>query len=204
MLVFWDAKLVFLATPKTGSTAVEVALESLAEVSIQRPPVLKHTPIYRYRRFIEPFLMKSTTDPFTVVALMREPVSWLSSWYRYRQREDVMAPQNSTQGMSFDDFVRGYMQKPKAAFAQVGSQSRFLLGGDLGPVDRIFCYEQMGSFVTFLENRLGCEVNLPRVNVSPALETPLSAAVEADLRRHAAADFTLYETVRAAAAAGAD
>lgn len=201
MLVFWDAKLVFLATPKTGSTAVEVALESLAEVAIQRPPVLKHTPIYRYRRFIEPFLMKSAPEPFTVVALMREPISWLSSWYRYRQREDVMAPKNSTQGMSFDDFVRGYMEKPKAAYAQVGSQTRFLLGGDLGPVDHIFCYEEMRSFVTFLESRLDCEITLPLVNVSPALETPLSVEVEADLRRHAADDFALYDSVRAAAAA---
>lgn len=202
MLVFWDAKLVFLATPKTGSTAVEVALESLADVAIQHPPVLKHTPIYRYRRFIEPFLMKSSPDPFTVVALMREPISWLSSWYRYRQRDDVIA-RNATRGLSFDDFLRGYMERPKPLYAQVGSQARFLLGGDLDPVDHIFCYEAMDSFVTFLEERLNCEVLLPRVNVSPQLETPVSPEVEAALRQHAADDFTLYDSVRAAATASA-
>ena len=51
MLVFWDQRLAFLATPKTGSTAIAAALESLAAVSIQRPPLLKHTTVHRYRRF---------------------------------------------------------------------------------------------------------------------------------------------------------
>jgi hypothetical protein len=48
MLVFWDQRLVFLATPKTGSTAIAMALEPLASVSVQRPPVLKHTTVQRY------------------------------------------------------------------------------------------------------------------------------------------------------------
>jgi hypothetical protein len=54
MLVFWEARLAFLATPKTGSTAIAAALESLAAVSVQRPPLLKHTTVHRYRRFIGP------------------------------------------------------------------------------------------------------------------------------------------------------
>lgn len=32
MLVFWHQKLTMLATPKTGTTAIEAALESLAHV----------------------------------------------------------------------------------------------------------------------------------------------------------------------------
>ncbi len=38
MLVFWDQRLVVLATPKTGSSAIQTALESLAVLAIQRPP----------------------------------------------------------------------------------------------------------------------------------------------------------------------
>ena len=41
-----------------------------------------------------------------VVALMREPVDWLGSWYRYRQRDGMARPQNSTREISFDAFVR--------------------------------------------------------------------------------------------------
>jgi hypothetical protein len=65
MLVFWEQRLAFLATPKTGSTAIAAALESLAAVSIQRPPLLKHTTVHRYRRFIGPFLEAASKDTFT-------------------------------------------------------------------------------------------------------------------------------------------
>ena len=89
MLVFWEQRLAFLATPKTGSTAIAAALESLAAVSIQRPPLLKHTTVHRYRRFIGPFLEAASKENFTLVALMREPKDWLGSWYRFRQREET-------------------------------------------------------------------------------------------------------------------
>lgn len=201
MLVFWDQRLVFLATPKAGSTAVETALESLAEVVVQRPPVLKHTPVYRYRRFVQPYLEKSAGGArFTVVALMREPVAWLGSWYRFRQRDDVMSPQNSTQGLSFDEFVAGYLEKPRPAFANVGSQARFLLGPDGNGADHIFCYEAIDRFTAFLEDRLGYAVTLPRVNVSPEAETRLSPALEAALRQACAEDFALYDRVRGGSA----
>ena len=203
MLVFWEQRLVFLATPKAGSTAVESALESLAEVAILRPPLLKHTPVYRYRRFLQPYLENTAGAEFTVVALMREPISWLGSWYRFRQREDVLDARNSTKGMSFDDFVTGYLARPQPAFADVGAQSRFLQGTDGRPVDHIFCYEDMGAFVTFLEDRLGHDIVLPRVNVSPSATTVLSPEVAERLRSRCANEFELYERVLADGAAAA-
>lgn len=197
MLVFWEQRLVFLATPKTGSTAIETALESLAAVSILRPPALKHTPVGRYRRFLAPYLEKTAGETFTVVALMREPVSWLGSWYRYRQRDDIADERKSTQGKSFDEFVTGYLARPRPGFADVGGQARFLLGPDGRPVDHIFCYEDMAAFVTFLEDRLGHDIVLPRVNVSPEGETDLNPALDQALRRACAEEFDLYARVLA-------
>ena len=194
MLVFWDERLAFLATPKTGSTAIAAALESLAAVSIQRPPLLKHTTVHRYRRFIGPYLEAASKDSFTVVALMREPRDWLGSWYRFRQREET-APANSTAGMSFDDFVRAWCQDPRPAFADVGSQARFLRPRQGVGVDRLFRYEEIDSFVHFLEDRLGCEIILPRLNVSPPGATDLTRATERLLREAAAEDFELYQTL---------
>lgn len=194
MLVFWDARLVFLATPKTGSTALAAALESLAAVSIQRPPVLKHTTVHRYRRFVGPYLEAAAKDDWTVVALMREPRDWLSSWYRFRQREEI-EPAKSTRGMSFDDFVRAWCQDPRPAFADVGSQERFLRPRQGQGVDRLFRYEEIGSFVHFLEDRLGCEIILPRLNVSPPGQTDLTPETEALLHQVAEADFTLYQSL---------
>jgi hypothetical protein len=194
MLVFWEQRLAFLATPKTGSTAIAAALESLAAVSIQRPPLLKHTTVHRYRRFIGPFLEAASKDTFTLVALMREPVDWLGSWYRFRQREETEAGK-STREMSFDGFVRAWCQDPRPDFADVGSQAKFLRPRQGVGVDRLFRYEEIGTFVHFLEERLGCEVILPRLNVSPPGALGLSAKTEAMLRDFAAEDFALYASL---------
>jgi len=194
MLVFWDQRLAFLATPKTGSTAIAAALESLAAVSIQRPPLLKHTTVHRYRRFIGPYLEAASKGEFTVVALMREPRDWLGSWYRYRQREDI-DPARTTRGMSFDEFVLAWCQDPRPNFADIGSQERFLRPRQGVGVDRLFRYEEIDRFVEFLEDRLNCEVILPRLNVSPTGTTELSAATEAMMREVAAPDYAMYETL---------
>jgi hypothetical protein len=194
MLVFWDERLAFLATPKTGSTAIAAALESLAAVSIQRPPLLKHTTVHRYRRFVGPYLEAASKDTFTLVALMREPRDWLGSWYRFRQREET-DPEKSTAGMSFDAFVRAWCRVERPEYADVGSQERFLRPRQGVGVDRLFRYEEIDTFVHFLEDRLGCEIILPRLNVSPPGAMELSAETRALLREVAAADYAMYETL---------
>ncbi|WP_149587040.1 sulfotransferase family 2 domain-containing protein [Tabrizicola flagellatus] len=194
MLVFWEQRLAFLATPKTGSTAIAAALESLAAVSIQRPPVLKHTTVHRFRRFVGPFLEAASKDSFTVVALMREPTDWLGSWYRFRQRDEADAGK-STRGMSFDEFVRAWCSDPRPDFADVGSQAKFLRPRQGVGVDRLFRYEEIDGFVRFLEDRLDCEITLPRLNVSPAGTTELTPATAALLREVAAEDFALYASL---------
>jgi hypothetical protein len=194
MLVFWDQRLAFLATPKTGSTAIAAALESLAAVSIQRPPLLKHTTVHRYRRFVGPYLAAAAKEEFTVVALMRDPRDWLGSWYRYRQREDT-APEKSTRGIDFDHFVRGWCADPQPEYATVGSQARFLRPRKGEGLDHLFRYEDIDVFVDFLEDRLGCEIILPRLNVSPVGSTDLSPETEARLHEVAAEDFALYSSL---------
>ncbi|MES2846349.1 MAG: hypothetical protein V4804_02525 [Pseudomonadota bacterium] len=196
MLVFWEQRLAILATPKTGSTAIESALDSMAAVSIQRPPLLKHTTVQRYHRFIGPYLEVASGHPFTVVALMREPRDWLGSWYRYRQRDDLTDPARSTRGVSFDDFVQGWCADPQPDFAAVGSQARFLAPKNDKGLDRLFRYEEIETFIDFLEDRLGCEIILPRLNVSPTAPMELQPKTEALLRKAAAADFALYDTLR--------
>ena len=62
MLIFWDQRLAFLATPKAGSTAVEVALEPLASLAVQRPPKMKHVDAAGFYRHIHPWLQGMTAD----------------------------------------------------------------------------------------------------------------------------------------------
>lgn len=51
--------------------------------------------------------------------------------------------------------------------------------------------------MSFLEERLGVEIDLPRENVSPRRDLTLSPEIEAKLRRKCAAEFALWEGVGA-------
>ena len=196
MLIFWEQRLVFLATPKAGSTAVEVALEPLASLAVQRPPEMKHVNAARFHRHIHPWLSGMTADHFTTVALMREPIGWLRSWYRFRTRDDMEDPDHPMAGKSFDAFAQDYMAPTPSPQADIGSQSAHLCSPEGKPlVDRIFRYEEIDAFMDFLEDRLDCAITLARVNVPPAADVALQPQTEAALKQAMAADFRLYDSL---------
>lgn len=196
MLVFYKAKLAFLSVPKTGTTAYEAALRPHADLVISEPTMLKHAPVYRYNRFIRPMFLKVCDTELEVMAVMREPISWLGSWWRYRQRPFMKDKPNATHGISFDDFVLAYMKGQKPGFADVGSQFKFLERQPNGTgVTHLFRYEDQPRLQRFLTERLGVEFSLTRENVSPSVQLDLSADVEERFRRKFADDFTLYDGI---------
>lgn len=202
MMVFWRERLAILATPKTASTAIEAALGPLAAVVIQRPRILKHTDAKRFETHWQPYLQQSGEERFEVAALMREPRDWLGSWYRDGQRDDI-EPEKSTHGLSFDDFVQACCTDGnRPPYANVGSQAGFLgqadnqTGNASLKVDHLFRYEDLTHFVQFMEDRLNCEIILPRLNVSPKGDTALGPATETMLHQVWAADFALYDSLR--------
>lgn len=196
MLIFWEQRLVFLATPKAGSSAVETALEPLASVVMQRPAELKHMSAVDFHRHIGPCLSERAGAEFTTVALMREPIEWLRSWYRFRLRDDYDDPRHPMSNLSFDAFARDYISTPQPAHAAVGTQSEILTdaNGKL-LVDQVFRYEAIDQFVQFLEDRLDCAITLPRVNVPPAVDVKLSPQTEAALRITMTRDIELYRAI---------
>lgn len=198
MMVFWQQRLVFLATPKTASTAIESALGALASVVIQAPAVLKHTDVATYHRHLAPYLEQGAGAPFEVVALMRHPTAWLGSWYRARQRDDVASDQ-STRNISFDDFVQAWCRDAPPEFARVGSQTDFLMPTPLPVAPHLFRYEALAGFVAFLEDRLDFAIHLPLSNVSPKGDALLTGGTEDLLRRHAVREFALYDSLQASA-----
>ena len=196
MLVFAKQKLVLLAVPKTGSTAYETALAPLASMVISAPPELKHAPVFRYNRFMRPMVARFLGEDVDVVAVMREPVSWLGSWFRYRQREALAEGAKSTRGMSFDDFVTAYCTGRPPGFAMVGSQAKFLEPQRNGTrVTHLFRYEDQAGFRAFLEDRLGTRVVTATENSSLRMPLALSPRIEARLRRKHAEDFALWDGI---------
>lgn len=196
MLVFSKARLVILSVPKTGTTAIESALGPTADIWVRNPPELKHAPVFRYNRFFRPMLEKFVAPDLDVIAVMREPVSWLGSWWRYRQRPELDGRPNSTRGIGFDDFVEAYCRGERPAYAEVGSQAKFLEPANNGTrITRLFRYEDQPTLLGFLEDRLGSRIALAQENASPPVETRLSDRVAEKYRRKCAAEFALYDAI---------
>ena len=193
MLLFWKAKLVLLAVPKTGTTALEAALLAHADTAILNPPEKKHLTARRWRNQLAPFFENRGTRQIETMAIIREPRDWLGSWYRYRARPEVSGSASSTAGMDFAQFVTGWLSDPEPEYARVGRQSRFVANAE-GKiiVDHLFRYEDLGQAVDFLQQRLGVTLDLGRRNISPQADLSLPPALEARLQREAAADFDLW------------
>ncbi len=197
MLVFIKKKLVVLAVPKTGSTALQSALGARADMVVANPPEFKHAPIYRYDRFFRPMFQKMFDADPEIMAIVREPTDWLGSWYRYRTRKFLRGEPTSTANLSFDEFVGAYLQEERPTYANVGSQVKFLTPRPNGArLTHLFKYEHQQAAINFLESRLDMQISLKRENTSPSLPIDLINEVAARYRQKCAAEFELYESAR--------
>jgi len=198
MLVFWKARLALLAVPKTGTQSYEEMLAPSADIAIRHPQGMKHMSARKfYKKFI-PLLDPSGAQGIETVAVIRDPLEWLGSWYRYRQRDGISGSANSTKGIEFDAFVEAYLSPTRPRFAAVGQQSKFV-GGPPALVTHMFAYENQAGFRAFLSDRLGREIAPPPpVNVSPRAKLSLDSGLEARLRAELAEDFRLHESLQTA------
>ena len=197
MLIFSKAKLVFLSVPKTGSTAFHDALAPHAAIAVCDPPQLKHAPLYRYNRFYRPMVDRFIGADIDILAVVREPISWLGSWYRYRRRPDMLGRPNATHDLSFDEFVDAYCRAEKPPFARVGSQARFLAPTPNGlHVTHLFRYEDQAGLLAFLESRLGVRISPERLNASSGQLPVLSDKAASRLRIARPEDFDLWNQIQ--------
>ena len=191
---------VFLATTKSGSTSIETAFMTHSQMILQKPPAIKHTTYAGFQRFLQPFLNSKgfPRESYEVVCVFREPIDWLSSWWRYRSREKLANPtdpkhRNYTGDVSFEQFVRAYMEGSEQ-FAQVGRPSRFVQPrSGQAEMDRIFRYDRLDLLVDFLCEKVGEEVEVGSANTSPERSFSLSEECEIELREFFAPEYLVYE-----------
>lgn len=198
MMLFWKAGLVMLAVPKTGTQAFEQALSSRADIVMRHPTPMKHINAARFRNKLLPLIDPRGKAQLKTLAVIREPLDWLGSWYRYRRRPQLSGHLNSTENVTFDQFVDAYLSDEPPAFARVGSQARFVSDSE-GRVlaDFLFPYEDQQRLRDFLSRRLGAEVMPPVRNVSPDMSITLSHELRARLLADRQADFDLHGKVSA-------
>ncbi len=192
--------LVFLAQTKCASTAIQEVLQPFAVLATRRDPPLKHVHYRDFAKFFEPLLDRFgyPRRSYEVVALMREPIDWLHSWYRYRTRPELADPANPRHehyvgDLPFEGFAHHYMEGG-GGFADVGRQVEFLLdeSGELG-VDRLFRYEDLDLFLEYLEGKVGQLPGLPVVNQSPPLDLDLGPSVRSELEDFLRPEYELHK-----------
>lgn len=207
MIFLFQARLAILSQPKTGTTALDNALGSRASIAVNNPPQLKHLQYHKFMTFVAPWIEAQTglaRSDYEVVSVMREPVDWLGSWYRYRSRDALKDAKgkkrnNYSGDVSFDAFVQEAL-KPKGqrkAFAHLGSPCGVALTAD-GAIgcDRIFPYEDLSGLYELIEARTKKALDLAKLNVSPKGDTTLSEQTRAKLLEAWSFAFDLHSSLK--------
>jgi hypothetical protein len=185
---------VFLATTKTASTAIENAFALPASVAFRHPPALKHMNVRRFHRQVAPILAGLGHAPgsYDVVCIVREPVDWISSWYRYRSRGRIASSPKYTGDLTFEEFAEQVMDGQ----IRLGCMEAFVRAPQGGNgVTRMFRYDRLDSAVAWMARRAGlAKPVLPHVNVSPSRDLVISRSVRLRLEEHLAPHAELYES----------
>lgn len=188
MLVFSEQNLVLFSVPKTGSTAMEVALKPWADIAFYKQR--KHTPVGRYQRKIAPFLHEAYGLTPDTMAVIRAPLDHLRSWYRYRA---------ATLEVDFDGFVQAVISPEPPEWARIGTQHNFLTDAkdELG-ITHLFAYEAQATLRSWLDHRMAGNIALKPQNVSPPAATSISASTRSHFEHCYADEIALHATVMAA------
>lgn len=208
MLFLYRARLLMLSEPKTGTTATINALKPRASLVVNGPPEMKHTNYRKFLAFVAPWIKSQTgldRQDYDVVSVMREPIDWLGSWYRYRTRDELKDPAhpnsaNYTGNVSFDEFVRAVMlpRDEKPQWAMINTPCTVALKGrDSIGVDRIFPYEDLSGLHRLIEERTGKPVEAKLQNVSPSMDLVLDGATRQRALQHFAFACELHASLKA-------
>lgn len=193
MLVSIRRRLAFIAVPKTGTQSLESVLVPKCDLVFGGMPQTRHMTMRTYERFVQPYLETLGAGDTETFCVVRDPVDWLGSWYRYRSRDGLKKAEKTTGHVSFAEFVEAYLEKTPPAFARLKPMTAFVIGRSGKPaVDHMFRYNDLGAMTDFLSDRFRARIALPRINVSPSGELALPPALRARLENERPADFTLY------------
>ncbi len=198
MEISLDKGLVFVCVPKCASTSIGHAIASDCDIHFSGPDRFKHLP---YRQFVKlglPSIFRG--EKFTSFCVMREPIDWCFSWYRYRSRDEAkeLGPDRYTGDMTFDEFMCQVMdasvsRRPKL----LGRQKYYFLmpDGSVG-VDRIFDFRRLDILRDFLSETLGKEVCFSHLNASPEGDFKLSDGTRSRLSEYLSGEICFYSRIQ--------
>lgn len=165
MLYFPRANLIFLANPKTGTTAFEKTFSKFADREIS-DRYGKHLP-FRALNHKAPELIVNNT----VVTVVRHPLETLFSWYRYRSRRTLFDKEKQTKHVSFEQFFASWCEVEPPKYARVGTSVEFVTTwqGKLAEPLKKYRYEESDLFFEQISKQLSVnpKLSVRKRNISP-------------------------------------
>lgn len=182
---------VLLALPKTASTSLERTLSPYATEVVSSPPGRKHLPArgFVHTKAHELAEQGHPRESYELVAMFREPIAWLESWWRYRAREDA---RQSTADMTFEDFARHYLAAHDDAPVPKGRPAKFIHAQGAVAVDRLFSVERPDVWSAWFSERIGAPLEFERRNASSAEHGVLEPATRRALEEHFAPEYDVW------------
>lgn len=172
MLISTEKKFVFVANTKTASTSIEHTLMDYSEIHRGGSPARKHIGLHQAYKIYD-FLFSQpghTHDKYFKFGVMREPMDWIGSWFRYRKGNTVDSP--LPKDMDFEAF---WASKDWNIMRPDGWKylQRHLFCDPQGAVlaDMIIPYHKLGKEFGKICDVFGIASPLPRKNVSQLKDT---------------------------------
>jgi len=174
-----DHGFVVLANPKAASTALERTYARFADFTSGSSPRWKHLTWRDYREIFGDYFERNGCQVFAVV---RPPFELLGSWWRYRQRPEILDPaspvhQNRTSEVSFIEWLHEWGSDNPPPRARIRNQKETLCDDNGEPAAiRFIDYSQLPVLCAKLNELLGRDIELVRANTSPSLDLDASLA----------------------------
>lgn len=206
MQVGFVKKFIFVANTKTASTSIEAALMPHSDIVRAGTPQRKHASLDEGIRTYPVIFNNPHHRPerYFKFGVMRDPIDWIGSWYRYRSGNQVDSP--LPRDMSFADF---WAMKDWNIRRGNGSKNlqrdMFTTPDGTLLADVIIPYAKVGEMFPEICRLLKIEGPLPRKNVSRRTETGvIPPELLAEMRAFYAEDYALYARLDEINAQGMD
>jgi len=201
-------KLFYFPVPKNAGTSLRQCFFEIENGWPYREMIINGKTIELFHLLATPgpFQPAPEWDGFLKIAVVRDPISRLISVYKNRvqhYREISTAdftsyniPTSLPKNPDLNTFIDGLLEYRKIpTIAHHTNTQTHFLGDNIDYYDRIFRFEQLNEIETFLSDRLGNTVKLPKLRAhGPSIESErLSSAMRDKATIYYRSDYNLLE-----------
>lgn len=168
MLISTSKQFIFAANTKTASTSIEHILAPHSEIVCDDNSAVKHMSLANALKEFGPILSETEggAEGYFKFGVIRDPIEWIGSWFRYRTSNNVSAPLDKEL-----DF-RAFWQRADWNILHPDGSGKYLqqdifcdAGGRI-LADVILPYGGLSSMFAEICELMGINGDLPRKNVS--------------------------------------